>query len=132
VRREIRTLGERLEGTPERLRLAAERVHGTAQRIDQKSILAISERVEQTGALIAEHAKRRIETTRRDTEHLLALIAARDFRTRGWLLASTRDGAPIRSATDLKAGQAIQLRLHDGTAQARIDAVNHESEMSTQ
>lgn len=54
----------------------------------------MSERVRQTGALIAEHAKRRMAHAQKDTEHLLALIAARDFRRRGWLLASTGAGTP--------------------------------------
>ena len=130
LRREIHSLGERLDRTPERLRLAAERVRSAAQRIDRTSILAVWQRVEQTGALIAERAKRRMTHTQKDTEHVLALIAARDFRRRGWLLASTGDGAPVRSAAALQSGQTIELRLHDGHAQALIDTVNHETQAS--
>ena len=130
LHREIHSLGERLDRTPERLRLTAERVRNAAQRIDRTSILAVWQRVEQTGMLIAERARRRMTHAQKDTEHVLALIAARDFRQRGWLLASTGDGAPVRSAAALQSGQTIQLRLHDGQAQAQIDTVTHETQAS--
>jgi exonuclease VII large subunit len=53
--------------------------------------------------------------------HQAQLIGAHDFRRRGWLLASTMDGEPARSASDLKAGARIHLHLHDGHADAVVE-----------
>jgi exodeoxyribonuclease VII large subunit len=54
--------------------------------------------------------------------HFAQLVAARDFRSRGWLLAS-KDGQPVQSASDLEVGDRLTLELHDGTATTVVDGV---------
>ena len=83
------------------------------------------EDVNRQGERLGECARRRLEDMRRNASHACALIAAHDFRRRGWLLASAA-GAPVRSIADLKAGQRIDLQLHDGCAGAVVENVNTE------
>ncbi len=65
----------------------------------------------------------RVAAAERDLGHIAALIAARDFRRRGWLLAG-QAGRPVRSAADLTAGGRLELLLHDGTATASVEQVH--------
>lgn len=76
------------------------------------------------GIRLSERSRRRLGDAQRDTEHAGALVAAHDFRPRGWLLAATDDGTPVRSSTNLRTGQRIGLRLHDGYANAVIETIN--------
>jgi exonuclease VII large subunit len=77
------------------------------------------------GERLSEGAHRRLTNARRDTSHAAALVAALDFRRRGWLLASIA-GTPVRATTDLKEGQRVDLQLHDGRAAAVVENVNPE------
>jgi exodeoxyribonuclease VII large subunit len=74
---------------------------------------------------LGERAYRRLTDARRDTSHAAALIAAHDFRRRGWLLASAA-GTPLCSTADFKAGQRVDLQLHDGRVEAVVENVNPE------
>ena len=74
---------------------------------------------------LGEGAHRRLTDARRDTSHSAVLIAALDFRRRGWLLASIA-GMPVRATADLKEGQRVELQLHDGRAAAVVENVNPE------
>jgi exodeoxyribonuclease VII large subunit len=67
-------------------------------------------------------ARTRVADANQTVAHLAALIAARDFRRRGWLLASN-DGNPVRSAADLHTGDRLELQLHDGSAEAVVEQV---------
>lgn len=58
----------------------------------------------------------------RSVAHLAALIAARDFRRRGWLFAS-KNGSPVRSTTGLHRGDRLELQLHDGSTEAVVEQV---------
>jgi exodeoxyribonuclease VII large subunit len=84
----------------------------------------VSELVSREGVRLSERSRRLLDDAQRDTEHIGALIAAHDFRPRGWLLAAIHDGTPVRSTADLCHGQRIDLRLHDGHANAVIDTIN--------
>jgi exodeoxyribonuclease VII large subunit len=87
------------------------------------------ELLEHQGELLADCARRRLQNARGNTAHTAALVAARDFRRRGWLLASVA-GAAVRSTADLQVGQCVDLELHDGRAQAIIENVNPTRENS--
>jgi exonuclease VII large subunit len=91
----------------------------------------IRELVDRDCALLIGHTRRRFDDARRDASHHAALIAAQDFRRRGWLLASTANGEAVRSATDLTVAKRIHLHLHDGRAQALVEHVNHDPGSST-
>lgn len=60
----------------------------------------------------------------RTLDHIVELIAARDFRLSGWVLAGDTAGRPIRSALDLTAGDALSLHFHDGHAAAAVTTVD--------
>lgn len=83
--------------------------------------------VEDAGAGLAERARRRLDGARREAVHGAALVAARDPRRRGWLLARTAEGVPVRSATQLAPGQRVALHLHDGRAETVVESVDPES-----
>lgn len=88
--------------------------------LDRRQARAI-EQLQRDAALLIERSRRRLEDARRDTSHQAQVIAARDFRPRGWLLAGNADGRPARSVADLKPDARIDLHLHDGHAQAVVD-----------
>ncbi len=91
----------------------------------ERRTVRVREQVQREGMLLSERARRRLDDTQRDTTHQTELIAAHDFRRRGWLLASTTDGKPTRSAADLTAGARIHLHMHDGHAQAVVEHASH-------
>lgn len=70
-------------------------------------------------------ANRRLERSCEAVGALIAVIRAHDFRERGWLLAST-DRGPVRSINDLRAGDRLELRLHDGRASAQVEDIHSE------
>jgi exodeoxyribonuclease VII large subunit len=59
----------------------------------------------------------------RHTERVVALgavIDAKDFRRRGWVLAHDGGGRPVKSVADLRVEGAIELSFADGDATATI------------
>jgi exodeoxyribonuclease VII large subunit len=75
---------------------------------------------------VLDGVRRRLDDARRDAAHQAEIIAAGDFRRRGWLLASSADGAPARSAAHLSPGQALRLHLHDGHADVHVEHTHHD------
>ncbi len=105
-------------------RAANRHVRQARAGLDRRELRA-RELVEREGALLSERLRRRLDDARRDAMHQAELIAAQDFRRRGWLLAGTTSG-PARSVTDLRTGERVHLHLHDGRAQAVIDNITHD------
>ena len=103
---------------------ATARIFSQSRSGAERGFQRAQERVEHERALSAERAGRRIAAAGRDLRHAGEVIAARDFRRRGWVLAGRPDGAPVRSAADLRPGHRIGLELHDGLADAVVDTVN--------
>jgi exodeoxyribonuclease VII large subunit len=62
--------------------------------------------------LLARHAER--------VAALGAVIEAKDFRRRGWVMASGEDGHPIESVADLHLADSIGLSFADGEAIATV------------
>ncbi|CAA9500771.1 MAG: Exodeoxyribonuclease VII large subunit [uncultured Solirubrobacterales bacterium] len=82
--------------------------------------------VERECTLSSERAERRIAEAGREIRHVGEVIAARDFRRRGWVLAGHPNGAPVRSAAELRPGERLRLELHDGRAHAIVDTSNEQ------
>ncbi len=70
------------------------------------------------GREAAAGAHRRLRDARRDAGHAAELVAARDMRDGGWLLAALPGGTPLRRAADVAPGAALHLHFTDG----RVDA----------
>lgn len=125
LRRDMAAIRDRLDGLRSRLALLGERLQHTSERVSASAgqrVGRMRELVDREGAQVGERVRRRLGDARRDAAHAGALVAAHDFRSRGWLLAATGDGVPIRSAADLHPGERIALRLHDGEADAVIQS----------
>jgi exodeoxyribonuclease VII large subunit len=148
IRRELAVAVDRLTRVPQEINLAAERVSACAQHLSCAGALAdhheriraaagvalarTSERlatvardVREAAARASEGTRRRLDAAHRDTRHEAELIAARDFRPRGWVLASTAEGRRAGTAADLHAGQLLHLQLHDGRARVRVEQIHH-------
>jgi exodeoxyribonuclease VII large subunit len=65
-----------------------------------------------TERLLARHAER--------VAALGAVIDAKDFRQRGWVMATDDEGHPVRSVTGLKFADTLGLSFADGEATATI------------
>ncbi len=76
------------------------------------------------GEELSTGARRRLATLPRETDALVDILAASDFRRRGWILGRTADGRPIRSTADVSLHDRIQLLLHDGEVGAVAEEIN--------
>jgi exodeoxyribonuclease VII large subunit len=72
------------------------------------------------GRLLARHAER--------VAALGAVIDAKDFRRRGWVLAHDGAGRPVKSVADLRVEGAIELSFADGGATATIIDIKREEQ----
>ncbi|HEY7630704.1 MAG TPA: exodeoxyribonuclease VII large subunit [Thermoleophilaceae bacterium] len=68
-------------------------------------------------------AKRRIGDSRRDIEHRAAVVAARDFRRRGWIVATGEGDDPVSDLSGLDTGARLRLTFSDGQADAVVDRI---------
>jgi exodeoxyribonuclease VII large subunit len=148
IRGDITAAGERLDRVLPQLERTTERIEALGRRIDCAAVLQgriervrarggelirtsdrlqrLAQDVHQLGAL-AELVRRRLDEGRRESAHRAEVIAAHDFRRRGWVLASRPEGEPVSSAGDLRRGQKLQLQLHDGAADVTVQATHHRS-----
>lgn len=76
------------------------------------------------GAGLASTARRRLLDAERVLGHVVELIAAKDFRRSGWLLAGDSDGRPVRSVAEVTPGSELTLHFHDGVADAAVTHVH--------
>jgi exodeoxyribonuclease VII large subunit len=72
------------------------------------------------GRVLARHAER--------VAALGAVIDAKDFRRRGWVMASDGEGRVLRSVSDLSPAETVDLSFADGEATATITHVKREEE----
>ncbi len=133
--REVRALGARVrQGTQRELadhsrdygRALARLLHSARMGTQRRETQA-RELVRREAEVLGERTHRRLYAARRDLEHQSALIAAHDFRRRGWLLASSGSSEGVHSTADLTPGQRIDLHLYDGRATAFVENVNPNS-----
>lgn len=104
-----------LSSRSSRLALAGAALNRTAE-----NLAAIAKQTTDIGDRMTADSGRRLTDAQRTVAHLEELIAAHDFRRRGWLLAS-KAGKPVRSVEDLEPGDAVDLQLHDGSVSAVIE-----------
>ncbi len=133
LRRGLANAGERLAIVPRLLAAAQERVeHGGGHLGGAQGLLARArEQWTREGELIGERVARRLERVQRDVQHQGALVAAHDFRPRGWLLAAGERGAPLRSAAEIAPGARIRLQLRDGAADAVVERIHLSDQRGT-
>ena len=80
---------------------------------------ALERLVRETGTGV----NRRLADSRRRYRHLADVIEARDFRRRGWAMATGEDGAGVTSVDGLRSGSRLRLTFSDGAADASVDRV---------
>jgi exodeoxyribonuclease VII large subunit len=98
---------------------ALDRRSGEAMRELRRRILTQSQAVEGDASRIAPAAKRALGRHAERLTALGALIEAKDFRSRGWVMAS-HAGKPIKSVAGLSSGDILGLSFTDGEATATI------------
>jgi exodeoxyribonuclease VII large subunit len=113
---------QRVAVTRERLQDLTSRVNASTPRIRRRT-LDYETAVNRHERQIRQAVERRVARMREHVRHLVAVIRARDFRERGWMLGATSGGEPVRSAASLAAGDRLELHLHDGRAAAKVDQV---------
>ena len=135
VANDVRQLGERVRACTHRQLDDHTRDYGRAlARLQREARSGIDRReararelVEREVGLLAERVRRRLDTAHRAAASVAAVIAASDFRRRGWLLAAAADGTPVHSVVDVRPGQRLELDLHDGRASAIVDDIQRKT-----
>jgi exodeoxyribonuclease VII large subunit len=96
------------------------------EQVDKTFVRYLREHDREVTALsenLAQGARRRLAEAQRAVQHVVELIAARDFRRSGWVLAGDAAGQPVRSAADVAPGDELKLHFHDGRADAAITTI---------
>jgi exodeoxyribonuclease VII large subunit len=122
----VERMGELLQASRSRvtrkrldLLAALDRRSAEAMRELRRRILTQSQGVDRDAGRIAPAAKRALLRHAERVTALGALIDAKDFRTRGWVMAS-HAGHPIKSLADLHTADILGLSFADGEATATI------------
>ena len=110
-----------------------ERDYGRAlTRLGRESRRAVDVSLRRRGELVGglaptirERAQRALSAADRSLRHVVDVIGARDFRRRGWVLASDARGRPVAGAAAVRDRQRLRLRFHDGD----VGAVAHSIEL---
>jgi exonuclease VII large subunit len=109
---------------------AAERVAELARRLDVGIRRQLADHTRDYGHALVRLVKelqagagRRIADTRRGVEHLAAVVEARDFRRRGWIVATSERDHAVSTVDALDAGSRLRLTFSDGQADAVVDRI---------
>jgi exodeoxyribonuclease VII large subunit len=78
-------------------------------------------RLTQAGRLFRERVDHRLAYAEQSAGRLAALIAARDFRRHGYVLATDQSGKPISSVADAPVGARLGLNFRDGEALVSVE-----------
>jgi exodeoxyribonuclease VII large subunit len=79
---------------------------------------------------LSRRSQRRLSHARTSLGHVVSVIAAHDFRRRGWLLAEDETGETVSSVAQVKKGQRLRLRFRDGRVRARAEQIEEDNERS--
>jgi exodeoxyribonuclease VII large subunit len=111
IREKCRDYGRALE------RRAAEADRELSRRVavEQRVIAAEAEHLRPATNRVLARAYERVS-------NLGALVDAKDFRRRGWVLASEH-GRAVQTIADLRVGTTLELRFADGEAAATVDDI---------
>jgi exodeoxyribonuclease VII large subunit len=94
-------------------------------------VRALSNRSSEVGRAadpLGRRSRRRLSHARSSLGHMVRIIAAHDFRPRGWLLAEDGAGATVSSVAQVKEGQRLRLRFRDGRVRARAEEIERDNE----
>ncbi|HWB69278.1 MAG TPA: exodeoxyribonuclease VII large subunit [Solirubrobacterales bacterium] len=109
-------------------RRAIDRLVGTIRAGGLRRIADELERVGRSGQVAGERIVRRVEGADRELKHVTALIAARDFRERGFVLATDAAGRPVPSVAGLEVGARLNLNFRDGQVGAAVDTIKEKGQ----
>jgi exodeoxyribonuclease VII large subunit len=126
----VERMGELLQGsrsrvTRKRLDLIAalDRRSAEAMRELHRRLRARREAIEDRAGRLGPSIERLLAHRAERVQALCAVIDAKDFRSRGWVMASNSGGRPLSSVADLQPTDAVELRFADGSASAAITAI---------
>jgi len=85
------------------------------------------DRIDDLGDLARERAGRRLTDAAREARHATALIDARDYRRRGFVLVADAARRPVSSAAALRRGTPLTLSFRDGQAKTVVSHVEEQS-----
>jgi exodeoxyribonuclease VII large subunit len=98
---------------------ALDRRSGEAMRELRRRLLTHSQAIDRDASRIAPATRRGLARHAERVSALGALIDAKDFRKRGWVMAG-HDGHPVDGLAGLNSGQTLELSFADGEATATI------------
>lgn len=123
----VERLGERLSASRSRITrkrmdliAALDRRSGEALRELRRRTQAQLASVEADALRLAPAARRNLSRRTERVAAAGALIEAKDFRGRGWVMALGGDGTPVTSAASLRPHDALRLYFSDGAAHATV------------
>ena len=128
----VERMGELLQASRSRvtrkrldLLAALDRRSGEAMRELRRRLLSQREAVDRDASRIPPAAERALARHAERVTALGAVIDAKDFRRRGWVMAS-QAGRPVKSVADLRAEDTLELSFADGEVAATITDIQRE------
>ncbi len=132
---EVTQLAQRLGGSARRIMRAREtnwlraldrqlESQGNATRRSLAGAVAGLEREGHAHSIAAGH---QVQALVRETEGLVAVLRAGDFRRRGWLWATTPEGNTLTSIAQVRRHDRIRLHLQDGEVDAVAEQIHNEA-----
>jgi exodeoxyribonuclease VII large subunit len=120
----------RVRVTRKRLDLIAalDRRSAEAMRELRRRLAMRRQAVDSDAGRLAPAAERLLARQAERVAALGAVIDAKDFRRRGWVMASDCDGRVLRTVADLRPADTIDLSFADGEATATITHVKREEQ----
>lgn len=79
-------------------------------------------RLAPTALALATGTSRRLDGAGRDLGHVVEVVAARDFRRRGWALVTDDHGAAVTRAAGVGPGDPLNLHFPDGRVRVRAES----------
>lgn len=132
-RQQLDTRRQRIDRAQQRLMQGMHRLLERLQQREQRAAARLAppdtrladSRLQQAGRRLAQAAARSLQ--RADyrlslAENSLQLISPLAVLGRGYAIVRQEDGSLLASATQAHAGERLDIRLHDGSLQARVEA----------
>jgi exodeoxyribonuclease VII large subunit len=108
---------------------ALDRRSGEALRELRRRLAQRRETVQEDGRRLGPSATRLLARQSERLHALGAVIAAKDFRRRGWAMVAASDGRALTSIAELSAGERVRLHFSDGVAVASIEQAEQGGEL---
>ena len=131
VRLQSRRMKRALQSRVERMR-ANVKLFASAKafRLLENRLLSERQSLDNTRELASRGAKDRISRARAELNQLSVKLRALDpsaVLERGYAILTDENGRAISGVTSMQAGDHVAIRMHDGTADAKIDQVRLET-----